>query len=725
LEPDRSSTDDTEQLLQLDFGRYLSALRKYAWLVIALVALAVTATVVYTNRKPRIYEARASVQIEPRLPDLLGQGQEILAGGGMGGTADYYKQQKQVLGSYKLIRQTVEQNQLHLKLLSERARADRKLEDQIEEATRLLQEDLSVKYPDQDRIMYVVVRSDSARLAAQIANQHVDTFVQYSRGLLSTDTRQASDALSTEFDDSEKKLRDAEAALYQFQKENDLLAVSLEDRQNLTSSNITSYTAKRNEARAKRLEIASRLERMKKFADFDVLQSPVLLMGEQASFESLRAQYYAERNKFIEIEKQFGPKHGDYQMQKAKVDDLHAALTTEAKRMLAGLDEQHKAALGTEQALQAEVDKFTKEALELGPKIVAYNELVRKRKSVEDRYNILRTRLSASELSGRMTGKIEATNVKPLDPALVPTEPVSPKLRVNIAAAAVVSLLLGLGLVLLIVFLDRSVKNVADAQQATGVPVLGVVPMLEGLGGGREDDRRRDLYVHENPISNVAECCRSLRTNILFSAADRPLKTIVVSSANPREGKTTCVIYLGTTMAQSGQRVLLIDTDMRKPRLHSLAGGSRSVGLSNLILGDRDYDEVIKTTDVPNLFVLPCGPLPPNPAELLMGHRFEKILAELNQRFDRIILDSPPLQPVTDAVLLSKQTDGVILVVQAGKTLREDIKRSANKIRGVGGAIFGVIVNAIEASDRDGYYYSYYGYGTSPEDGKAQQGSAA
>jgi succinoglycan biosynthesis transport protein ExoP len=727
LEPERQLSDESEQLLQLDLGRYFSALRKYAWLVIAILALGVTAAIVYTSRKPKIYEARASVQIEPRLPDLLGQGQEILTGGGMGGTADYYKQQKQVLGSYKLIRQTVEQHQLQLRLLPEHVRADRKLEDQFDEATRLLQEAVTIKYPDQDRIMYVVVRSDNANLAAQIANEHVDTFVQYSRGLLSTDTRQASDALSAEFDDAEEKLRDAEAALYKFQKENDLLAVSLEDRQSLSSSNITSYTAKRNEARARRLEIASRLDRMKKLADSDVLQSPIMLLGDQTSFEALRAQYYAERNKFIEIEKQFGPKHSEYQMQKAKVDDLYSALQTEAKRMLSGLEEQHQAALGTEQALQTEVDKFTKEALELGPKIVSYNELVRKRKSVEDRYNILRQRLSTSELSGRMSGKIEATNVKPLDPALVPTEPVSPNLRMNIVAGSIVSLVLGVGLVLLIVFLDRSVKNVADAQQATGVPVLGVVPMLEELvsGGGRENDRMRDLYVHEHPISNVAECCRSLRTNILFSAADRPLKTIVVSSANPREGKTTCVIYLGTTMAQSGQRVLLIDTDMRKPRLHSLTGGSHAVGLSNLILGDRDYDEVIKSSDVPNLYVLPCGPLPPNPAELLMSHRFEKILAELNQRFDRVILDSPPLQPVTDAVLLSKQTDGVILVVQAGKTLRDDIKRSTNKIRSVGGTIFGVIVNAIEASDRDGYYYSYYGYGTSPKDGKSEQGSAA
>jgi capsular exopolysaccharide synthesis family protein len=154
----------------------------------------------------------------------------------------------------------------------------------------------------------------------------------------------------------------------------------------------------------------------------------------------------------------------------------------------------------------------------------------------------------------------------------------------------------------------------------------------------------------------------------------------------------------------------LIDTDMRRPRLHTSLGIPRHKGLTNLIVGDHDYDEVIKTTAIPNLFILPCGPLPPNPAELLMSKRFETVLAELESRFDRIILDSPPLQVVTDAVVLSKQTDGVILVVHAEKTLRDDIKRSARQIRNVGGAIFGVIVNAIIPDQRSGYYYSYYGY---------------
>jgi len=711
--------EDSEQVLAIDFQRYLNALRKYVWVVLAFVTIALAAAVIYTSRQPRVYEARASIQIEPRLPDLLGQGQELFPGLASA-TADYYKQQKQVLSSYTLVRQTVESHQLYNVLFNEIERKDRKLEDLIEGATLRLRRLLSVRYPDQDRIMYVVVRSTVPSLAATIANAHVETYVNYAKGLLSTDTRQASTALSKEFDDAETRLREAESALYRYQQDNDLLAVTLEERQNIASSGITSYTEKYNETRAHRLELQARLERMKAAADQDVLTSPILMIGDgtvSSAFDSLRAQYYTERNKFIQIAKELGPKNVDYQMQKAKMDDIHQALESEAKRMLDGLHEQLQAVIATEGALKAEIEKATKEALELGPKVVAYNELVRRKKSMEDRYNILRSRLSTSELTDRMNRNLDATNVRPLDPALVPTRAVSPSLRKNIVIAAVFSLLLGLGFVLLVVVFDRSIKSTADATIATGAPLLGIIPMIDAAELAESSDGNRDLYVHRNPNSRIAECCRALRTNIMFSSADRPLKTIVVSSANPREGKTTTVIYLGTTMAQSGQKVLLIDTDMRRPRLHASTGVSRQVGLTNLILGDHDYDDVIKTTEIPNLYMLPCGPLPPNPAELLMSQRFQVVLDELAKRFDRIILDSPPVQVVTDAVVLSKMADGVILIVKSGKTVRDDIKRSAREIRAVEGKIYGVIVNGFELDSRSGYYYSYYGYreNTEPE----------
>jgi polysaccharide biosynthesis transport protein len=702
------SQAEEESVLNFDIRRYLDALRQYVWVVVALVALAITASVIYTSRQPKVYQATASVQIEPRLPDLIGD-REQFTRANVGGI-DYYAQQQIVLSSHRLVEKTVSNNQLYLRLFSDDERRDRKLEELNAWGTAAVRGMLSVHYPQQNRIMYVVVRGRDKKLTADIANAHVQTYVEYSKGLLSTDTKQASGALTTEFDDAEMKLREAEAALYQFQKDNDLLAVTLEERQNMVSTGITAYTARLNEAHGKRLELSAKLDRMRKAATDDVLTSPVLLLGNNESFDTLRARYYEERNKFIVLEKEVGPKNPQYQMQKARIDDLHSALQAEAWRVLKGLEEQVLAALATEASLKAEVEKRTKEALELGPKVVAFNELLRRKKSMEDRYNILRTRLSTTDLSDRMSRNIDSSNVRPLDRALVPEVPVSPSLRKNVMIATVLALFVGFALVFLIVFLDRSIKSTTDAQQATGAPVLGIIPMLAQAELANNTDASRDLYVHQHPTSRIAECCRSLRTNIMFSAADRQIKTIVVSSANPREGKTTSVIYLGTTMAQSGQRVLLIDTDMRRPRLHVSLGVSRQTGLSNLIVGDGDYDEVIRHTEIPNLYVLPCGPLPPNPAELLMTQRFQSVLAELSSRFDRVILDSPPLNVVTDAVVLSKQTDGVILVAHADRTLREELKRSSRQIKGVGGKIFGVIVNAIEPDQRSGYYYSYYGY---------------
>lgn len=697
-------TTDDEEVFNFDVRRYLDGLRKYFWAVLAIEALAIVLAVVYTRRQPKIYQAQASVQIEPRLPDMLNNGADILARANVGGQ-DYYEQQKEVLGSFSLALDNVNRHKLVPRLLTEAQRAVMSPKDQAELAAEIVRGMISVQFPSDNRTMYVVVRSTDPELAMDIANDHIDSYEERSRGAVRKDSKDASGALATEFSDAETKLRDAESDLYKYQQENDLLAVTLEERQNMVSAGITTYSAKMNEAHAKRLELQAKLDRMRKASSEDVLSSPVLVIGENTSFDSLRAEYYTERNKFIEMEKEIGPKNTAYQMQKAKLDDLYAALQSEAKRALRGLEEQVAAISTTEAAFRAEVDRATKESLELGPKVVAYNELVRRKKSAEDRYNIVRGKLSTSELSYRMDDKYDTSNVHGLDPALKPTTPVSPKLRVNVGAAVAIGLVLGFGLVFLIVFFDRSIKTTVDAQQATGAPVLGVIPLIS-VAEGKENDR--DLYVYKQPASAVSECARSLRTNIVFSSADRQLKTIVVSSANPREGKTTSVIYLGTTMAQSGQRVLLVDTDMRRPRLHTSLGVARQTGLSNLIVGDKDYDEVIKSTEIPNLFLLPCGPLPPNPAELLMSQKFHTVVEELSKRFDRVIFDSPPLQLVTDAVVLSKQADGVILIVHADKTLRDDIGRAARQIRHVGSQICGVVVNAIDDS-RSTYYYGKYG----------------
>jgi polysaccharide biosynthesis transport protein len=697
------------EALNVDIGRYLRALRRYGWLVLALVALAITGAVFYTQQQTEVFEAVASVQIEPRAVDVLGQGNDIVAVGGAG--LEYYKQQRQVLGSINLLRQTVVAKSLQNRLLSEQERSTLPLDPyQYDLAARRLQKNVAIRYPEQNRIMYVVVRNPDPKLAQEIATQHVLTYEAYSKSLITSGTAQASTALSAEFAVAEKALQDAEGAIYKFQQDNDLLAISLEDKQNLVTSKIVTYNTKFDEAHSRGKELAAKLDILRKIASGgEIVDSPLLAMGDSAAFDAMRALYYTEKAAFEELQKEVGPKTIDYAKAKARVDNLRQTLENEAKRVLGAAEKEYQAAIQFERDMAVEVEKYKQEALALGPVLVKYNVLLRNKKSAEDKYNILVGRLSTSEMTSRMSQGLD-TNVRMLDSAQLPTVPVYPKLQTNIMVATALSLLLGLGVVFLIVFFDRSVKSSEDVQASAKAPVVGLVPILADAEVTIGNDRERDLYVHHHPQSQIAEACRSLRTNIVFSGADRQLKTLVVSSANPREGKTTLVMYLGTTMAQSGQRVLIVDTDMRRPRLHTSTGVPGGKGLSNLIVGDEAYEAAIKSTEVPNLFVLPCGPLPPNPAEILMSHKFQVVLAELQQRFDRVILDSPPLGAVTDAVVLSKQADGVVLVVRSGKTLRDEVKRSVRSIRAVGGQVVGVILNQLDTSDRRYGYYRYGGY---------------
>lgn len=698
-----------EQVLSIDFRRYIAALRKYIWLLAALVVMSIAGAVVYTTRQTPIYQATASVQVEPKLPDLLGTGDTFNVASA---SQEYYKQQKQVLSSFTLIQKTVEQNDLIGKLVSEAERKDRSHDEVLDLATRRLQLDLVVKYPEADRIFYVAVRNPSPEDAKLIADAHVATYESYAKGLLQLNSNTASEALQAEFTEAENKLRAAEQKIYDFQSKNDMVAVTIEAQQSLVQGNILAFTSKLNDARAKEIELAAKLSVMKKEEAEDVLSNPVIMMGDNPSFETLRTQYYTEKIHLIELEKDLGPKNPDYVVQKQKVDLLYQALQGEVKILTRGTQDLYAAQLQTSTGLGGEIEKYKQEAKKLSPLIAIYNELLREKKEFDDKYNILRARLSSMQMTGSLSSII--SNVRGLDKAQLPTRPVSPNMRTNVALAAFMALIVGVGIIFLLVFLDRSIKSVTDATQAAGAPVLGVIPQLTSADlDGRNDDRTRDMYVHDNPKSSIAECCRSLRTNILFSAADRELKTIVVCSANQREGKTTIVNYLGTTMAQSGQRTLLIDSDMRRPRLHKSTNVPLSPGLSNLLIGEDDYDNLIKPTEVKNLYVLPCGPTPPNPAELLLTKRFEVVLRELAKRFDRLILDSPPIQPVTDAVVLSKRVDGVVLVVRASKTMRDELRRSARTIRDVGGAIVGVIVNELDARDSyyGGYGYGGYGYG--------------
>lgn len=733
--PPEYQRNDDEGSPTIDLRAYLHIIRKRLWVIVAVMAIGVTAAVLYTMRQPRIYSAGASVVIDPQPPQVFGSKvQEViqLGTGSYWSNQEYYNTQVDILMRFALARDTVSRTAidsvatppsvepLYTRLVPPFEGDGLTDEQRIERAAGVFRAAMSAGQNRESRIVNVFVRHTDPALAADLANEHIRTYMAYTLGLVTEGTGDVSRFLSKELDAAETALRDSEKKLYEFREENDILSVSLEDRQSILAADIARFSAALSDARIKRIELASVRSRANKLKGEDILESPVFgLANNTGAVDTLKDQYEREKQRFLEIDETLGPKNPDHAKQKKKVNDLYMAIEREARRALHELDEQYRAALGTESQFETELERLKTEAFKLGPLNVEYSRLERQQRSDEENHSLVLGRLRTSEMSGRN----EQTNINEHEWARG-AGLVFPRMRLNVAVAFMLSMLLGIGLAFLLDLLDRTVKSAEDVEQYAGAPLLGVIPVVSDvpIGDTLEATRERDLFVFNNPTSRAAECCRSIRTNILFSSADRPMSRITVSSPRPREGKTTSTIYMGTTMAQSGQRVLIVDTDMRRPRLHKSLGVSRNRGITNLIMGDAKIEDCIKTTDIPNLYVLPCGPQPPNPAELLLTNKFEAVLKQLEERFDRILLDSPPLLAVTDAVVLARLSDGVVMVAQAGKTATEDLARCARTVRDVNARVLGVILNDMDVSDkRYGYYYSYYSYEEKKKPAAAEQ----
>jgi polysaccharide biosynthesis transport protein len=282
---------------------------------------------------------------------------------------------------------------------------------------------------------------------------------------------------------------------------------------------------------------------------------------------------------------------------------------------------------------------------------------------------------------------------------------------------------LGLGLLAAIAagLLDRTVKSAADIE-ALGVPVLGFLPFASASTSratGRARKRRArsteaaegrpELYVHEHPRSVLAECCRTIRTNLAFMSATEELRTLVVTSAGPSEGKTTTSLSIAIAIAQGGSRTIIVDTDMRRPRLHKVLDVPADKGVTSVLIGEAKLEDCIYETIVPGLFVLPSGPIPPNPSELLHTPQFGKLVADLREQFQRVIFDSPPVGVVTDGAVIAPQVDGVIWVARAGVAQRDSVARTMRQIRDVRGRLVGAVLNAIDPGVQS-YGSGYYDY---------------
>jgi capsular exopolysaccharide synthesis family protein len=722
------SPDDRPE--EFDFIAAWRALRKYRWISVSIFVAVVSIVMIWTIGQRRIYRATASVDIEQSAPQILGSSvQDVvtLSPGTYWFTKEYYETQYRIIDSRAVAQRVVDklglaQDLEFLGLTQIRDEAERKKALQMADAVSVLQSRIHVDPVKDTYLANISVDDTDPRRAALLANTVAQAYIEENAEKWRDATLDAEDDLRGRERDLKAKVEASEVSLYDYKRDNDILSMSLEDQQNTVSQKLRMLSDEITKVQTKGIEQAAQLKQLRALQaqgretkDFSedafgpVVQSPLV--------QKLKENYFTQKNKVAELSVRYQDQHPKLVEAQGQLAETRVELQREIDHIAAAAESEYQATVDAEAHLGQLLEQVRTQAFEINKKEISYKRLERDAQNDQKLYDLVLRRLKETDLSVRL----KTNNVHLQDAAIAPFAPIKPNLKIHGLFAVALGLLGALGLVLLLEKLDNTVKTQEQIERMLGVSFLGILPSIpesDGKLSAEGGDRERDLYVFSHPKSSVAECCRSIRTNLLFMSPDRPLRRILVTSSGPREGKTTAAISLGVVMAQSGNRVLLIDTDMRRPRLHRAFGVSNEVGLSTAIVGEAGLDDCIKTSDVPGLSLLPCGPVPPNPAEMLHAERFKEILASLSQRFALLIFDSPPVGAVADAAVLSTLVDGALLVVKAGKTTQHMARRAVATLAGLNAPIAGAILNDLDLESREYGYYHYYQrgyYGGEPD----------
>jgi len=465
---------------------------------------------------------------------------------------------------------------------------------------------------------------------------------------------------------------------------------------------------------------------------------------ESTVIQDILKQQTALSSQYAEAVTQYGPKFPKVVRIQAQLKDLDQLVTREKENIGNQVEADYRGSRQRELLLKQALDDQKVETNQMSEKLVQYNILNREAEANKQLYDGMLQKLKEAGISAGL----RSSNIRIVDPALIPYGPSRPNRTRNIMLSILVGLIGGIGLALLREYLDNTVKTPDDIERLARLPSLAVVPALSNSSGKRKGafskllkapvvaskEGRAELISHNMPQSQMSEAFRALRTSLLLSQADHPPQVILMTSALPREGKTTAAVNLAVTLAQLGDKTLLVDADLRKPGINralSLVDGKHA-GLSSYLAGVSSLDLItVPHPAITNLAAIPTGPIPPNPADLLSSRRLTELIAELRLQYKFVVIDSPPIMAATDAVILSVLVDGVLMVVRSGETPKEAFTRTRDLLAGVKCHMLGVVLNAVDASSPDYYYsyryypYSYGGYGREEDSKKSRKARRA
>ncbi len=721
----------------LDIRRYFQVLLKRKWLISLVVGTVLLLVAVQSFTTTPLYRATARVQIDPESANVLPYKDIYESDERYVASEIYLQTQLEILQSRALARRVVDRLNLAndprfnepisqgvvmsqlvwLKksissLVPRQSTEDNGLTpvqasgaEENREVIDTLLDRLDVDQVPNSRLVEISWVAPNARLAAAVADTMAEEYIEQNLQTKFEANTRATEFLKKQLQDMKGKVEKSEEELVKYARENNIVNIgpdrgsivlqTLEDLNRQMTTVEGDLIGKTADYQAVKDSTPENFPQSLRTPNIALLEER--LFGLQQNLASLTAQFGNEWPAVIQVRQQ--------------IQEVEQQLKREKKETINRVQSDYRVAVNRRQMLQSALGRQKAEANQLNQDSIQYNILQREVDTNRQLYEGLLQRLKETGISAGM----RTSNIHVVDHAELPDAPYAPQRAADLALGFGVGLFIAIGLAFLMEYLDNTLKTPEEMEQSLGLPSLGVIPTMADLAAGasrllasRSDSggTKSEVPARISPARfRVWEAYRSLRTSILLSHSGKPPKIIMVTSSVPGEGKTTTVANTGIVLAQTGARTLLIDLDMRKPALASTFGYNGNQGISAYLSGNGDLSSQIRQTNYPNLFLLPAGFRPPNPAELIGSERMETALRLLGDYFKYILVDTPPILSVTDGLLLSPHVDGVVLVVKGGATPKEAVRKAGNHMRSVGARILGALINNV---DMDAPEYSYY-----------------
>jgi len=684
---------------------------KHQWLILSTTVILTVLVAISSFKEKPVYRATGRIVVDAETP-LLQTLNELFRP--IEADDSFLETQVSILQSDNLAWETIQQLGLDKRGNSSLS-ATQAVAISPDERNRIIagfKGGLRVERTKDTRMVTVSYESTDPRQAAQVVNALIKNYIENNFRTKYDATRQATGWMEQRLDELKLKVEKSQQAMVAYERQNNL--VNLGEKQTVTEARFEDMSRHYSEAQSERLTKEA-LYKMVASDDTQVgfIQGNGLLANLEQKEASLKEQY-------SEAVAQYGPTYPKALRLQDQIRDEDSLIASERKRIVENVHNDYLSALQRERFFATVLAEQKKDVERVNQLLIEDNLLKRDFESNQQLYDGLLQHLKDANVSAGL----RATNIHVIDDAPVPAAPVRPNKMRNIEFALAAGLVLGVALAFTKEALDNSIKNAQEMEKLTGLPTLAIVPMgrasVRGRSSGMLENGENgngscqvELAVLKTPGAAISEAFRALRTSVLLSTAERPPQVILITSAQPSEGKTSTTLNLAATLAQKGSRVLLLDADLRRPGLARALGLSNAKGLSGILTGAHEYEDAIlqRVHGAEHLYLLPTGSRPPNPAELLCSMKMEKLILRLRQDFDHVIIDSPPILPLTDATILSNLVDGIIMIVECEATSRAALNRACRVMEHAGGKILGTVFNKVDVR-RDGYYgyRLYHGY---------------